>query len=106
MVDRVLQMLGIGRKANLVGSGEFKTEESVKGGAAHLVLIATDASNNTKKKFKDMCSFYHVPCCEYGTKETLGRALGQEERSSVCVNDAGMAGKIRDYLNLGGIVNG
>lgn len=103
MTDRVYQMLGIGRKANLVSSGEFQSEGAVKNGSAKLVILAADASENTKKKFENMCAFYHVRITEYGTKETLGRALGKEERSTVCINDAGMAGKISDYLNLGGI---
>ncbi len=100
MVNRIYSMLGIGRKAGKVFGGEFKTEESIKTGRARLVILAQDASNNTKKKFQNMCSYYQVPCCVYGTKEEIGHAIGLEFRASVVVNDAGIADKIADYLNM------
>ncbi len=103
---RVNSMLGIGKKAGFVASGEFKTEESVRGGQSSLVIVAEDASANTKKKFTNMCTFHKVPLVIYGTKEEIGHAIGQEFRASLSVNDAGIARKIADYLNLGGKQNG
>ncbi len=106
MINRVYSMLGIGRKAGKAFGGEFKTEECVKGGKAHLVIIAEDASENTTKKFKNMCTYYEVPCYVYGTKEEIGHAIGLEFRASVVVTDAGIAAKIADYLKCGGNLNG
>ena len=48
-------MLSIAKKAGKVASGEFMTENAVKSGGAALVIVAEDASDNTKKKFKNMC---------------------------------------------------
>ena len=45
-------MLGIATKAGKTVTGEFSTEKAVKEGSAYLVVVAGDASNNTKKKFK------------------------------------------------------
>ena len=59
-----------------------------------LVIIAEDASDNTKKLFADKCLFYEVPVYNYGTKEDLGRAIGKDLRSSVGVCDAGLADAI------------
>lgn len=103
---RVNSMLGIGKKAGVVASGEFKTEESIRGGISALVIVAEDASANTKKKFTNMSTYYKVPLVLYGTKEEIGHAIGQEFRASVSVNDAGIAKKIADYLNVGGKQNG
>jgi ribosomal protein L7Ae-like RNA K-turn-binding protein len=44
-------------KAGKVASGEFMTEKAVKTSMAHLVIVAEDASANTKKMFSDMCTF-------------------------------------------------
>ena len=55
--DKVLSMLGLSAKAGNVASGEFSTEKEVKEGKAHLVIVAGDASDNTKKHFRDICSF-------------------------------------------------
>ena len=42
-------MLGIAAKSGSVVSGEFSTEKAVKEGRAYLVIVAGDASENTKK---------------------------------------------------------
>lgn len=97
--DRVLSLLGLCQKAGRVKSGEFATEESVKSYKAYLVIVAKDASDNTKKKFRDMCSFYEVPIFEYATKEELGRALGKEMRSSLAVIDEGFSKTLKTYFD-------
>ena len=49
--DKVLSLIGLAMKAGQVVSGEFSVEKCIKSGKAKLVIIATDASENTKKKF-------------------------------------------------------
>jgi ribosomal protein L7Ae-like RNA K-turn-binding protein len=85
------------RGRNLV-SGEFQTEDAVKNGSAVLVIVAEDASENTKKLFKDKCSYYEVPVYMYGTKESLGRAIGKDLRSSLAITDAGLAQAIEKAM--------
>lgn len=97
--DRVLQMIGLAMKAGKVKSGEFLTETEVKSGGACLVVLAGDASDATKKKFRNMCEFYQVPFCIYGDKDTLGHAIGREFRASLAVTDDGFAKEIRKRLN-------
>ena len=97
--NKVLSLLGIAMRGRNLVSGEFQTEEAVKTGSAMLVIVATDASANTKKLFHDKCSFYEVPVYEYGTKEELGRAIGKDIRSSLAVCDAGLADAIIKHLN-------
>ena len=99
MKDKVLSLLGLCTKAGRIASGEFMTETSVKNGSALLVIVATDASLNTKKEFKDMCSFYNVDYVEYGTKESLGSAMGKEYRASLSVNDEGFYKAIKKHLD-------
>ncbi|MDE6923714.1 MAG: ribosomal L7Ae/L30e/S12e/Gadd45 family protein [Acetatifactor sp.] len=89
--NKVFSLLGIAMRGRNLVSGEHQTLEAVKKGSAMLVIIAEDASDNTKKLFSDKCSFYKVPVFRYGTKESLGRAIGKDMRSSVCVCDEGLA---------------
>ena len=96
--NRVFSLLGLATKAGRTASGEFMTEKSVKEGTAHLVIVGTDASANTKKNFRNMCEFYRVAYFEYGTKEELGRALGKEMRASLAVTDAGFAKSMKKIL--------
>ena len=96
--DKVLSYLGLAMRGRNLVSGELQTEEAVKNGSAVIVIVAGDASENTKKLFRDKCSFYEVPVYEYGTKETLGRAIGKELRSSIGVCDVGLADAIIKQL--------
>ncbi|GFI26281.1 putative ribosomal protein YlxQ [Lachnospiraceae bacterium] len=89
--DNVLSMLGIAAKAGRVASGEYQTENVVKSGKSHLVIVAEDASDNTKKTFRNKCEFYETPMVIYGNKESLGHAIGREYRASLAVTDEGFA---------------
>ena len=100
MVDRVLSMLGIAAKSGSVVSGEFSTEKAVKTGKAFLVIVSEEASENTKKAFKNMTDFYEVPLYFYGTKEALGRAIGKEFRASIAIIDENLANAVEKKLLL------
>lgn len=89
--DNILSTIGLAMKAGKVVSGEFMTESAVKSEGAYLVIIAQDVSDNTRKKFQNMCEYYKVPLCEYSTKEELGHSLGKEFRASLAVTDKGFA---------------
>lgn len=89
--NKVLSLLGLATKAGKVASGEFSTEKSVKTGKGFLVLVADDASQNTREKFQNMCDFYEVPIYFIANKEELGRFCGKEFRASLAVQDENFA---------------
>ena len=89
--QKILNMIGLAQKAGKVASGEFSTEKAVKTGKAYTVIVADDSSDNTKKKFRDMCKFYKVPMIVYGDKDTLGHAMGKQFRASLAILDEGFA---------------
>ena len=60
--QKVFGLLGLAAKAGKIQSGEFSTEKSVKSGRAYLVIVSEEASENTKKMFRNMCTYYRVPC--------------------------------------------
>lgn len=97
--NKALSLVSLATKAGKTVSGEFATEKAVKDFSAELVLVAADASDNTKKKFKNMCDFYEVPIYFYGDKDTLGHAMGKEFRASLAVTDEGFAKGIRKHLD-------
>ncbi len=96
--NKILSLLGLAQNGGRISSGEFMTEKSVKEGKAFLVIVAEDASDNTKKNFQDMCNFYHVPLVIVGRKEALGHAIGKQIRASIAVNDSGFAKSIQKLV--------
>nr|WP_317282217.1 ribosomal L7Ae/L30e/S12e/Gadd45 family protein [uncultured Sellimonas sp.] len=98
--NKILSLLSLATKAGKTKSGGFQTEQAVKTGKADLVIVTEDASENTKKKFRNMCSFYEVPIYFYGDKDTLGHAMGKEFRICTAVTDAGFADGIKKQLEM------
>ena len=94
-----LQLIAIAMKAGRIASGEFSGEESIKSNTAGLVIIAQDASDNTKEKFINKCKYYRIPYILFSDKTTLGNILGKNERSVVAVKDADFSTKV---LNIFG----
>ncbi|MCR5415890.1 MAG: ribosomal L7Ae/L30e/S12e/Gadd45 family protein [Pseudobutyrivibrio sp.] len=98
-VDKALNMISIAQKAGMLLSGEFACEQAIKSQEAFLCIVATDASNNTKKSFSNSCEFYNVEYVEYGTKESLGHAIGKEYRASIVVCDENLSLSILDKIS-------
>ena len=103
MQSKIFSSLGLATKAGKTQSGEFSTEKAVKSFKAFLVIVAEDASDNTKKMFTNMCTYYEVPCVIYGTKVELGHAMGKEMRASLAITDEGFAKMIQKQLASEGI---
>ena len=73
--NKVLSLIGLATKAGKTVSGEFSTEKSVKTGKGFLALVADDASENTKKKFRNMCTYYEVPLRQREPGQSNGQRI-------------------------------
>jgi len=94
MDNKIYGLIGICQKAGKLVSGEFSCDAAIKKDTVHLVVLAKDASENTRKKFKDRCNYRNVPLLEFGTKESLGNAIGKVKRATIGVVDETLAEKI------------
>ena len=93
-VNKTLNMLGLCTKARKLVAGEFSCEKAIKSNEAKLIIVAGDASDNTKKSFSDSCAFYHVKYIEFSDKESISRAIGKNNRASLAILDDGFAKQI------------
>ena len=91
MPNNAYQFLGIIKKAGGLSTGYETALTDVKSGKCRLLLIAQDASDNTKKKFVDAAQFRKVSYLFFESKERLGLILGREEISAVSVKDESFA---------------
>lgn len=96
---KIASMIGLAQRAGRLQSGADQVEAAIKRRAAHLVIIATDASDNAKKDYQDSCTFYQVPLFEWGVKESLGHAIGKPMRTVVAVLDQGFADRLKELLS-------
>ena len=89
--DKILSLIGLATKAGKIVSGEFSVEKAVKSDKAYLVIVAEDASDNTKKMFQNMCEYRNVPLYYYSNKNDLGHAMGKQFRVSIACLDEGFS---------------
>ena len=55
MNNKFLGMLGLAKRAGKVQTGEDICSKAVKSGVSKLIIVACDASDNTKKSITDSC---------------------------------------------------
>ncbi len=96
MSEKLLGLIGLAKRAGKVSSGEFICKQSIKSKKAKLVIIARDASSNTKKSIKNSCAFYKVKYIECATMQDLGKFTGGGERAVISINDENLAKAIKN----------
>ena len=95
--------LGLARRAGKLAIGEEGCLKALRSRKAALVILAADASANTKKRFRDKCAYYQVPLIERGSRHELGLAVGRGTAVAMAVTDAGLAnGILRSISEYGG----
>lgn len=93
----IFQTLGLAFKAKriLIGEDIFA---SLKNKKIALIILAIDASENTKKRFHDKAKFYNVEIIEQFSKIELGEALGKGYVSALGILDTKLKDKIINFL--------
>ncbi len=99
MKHKALSLLGMAMRAGKLVTGDETVLKSVQQGKAKLVIAAGDASDNTKKKFRDKCATYNVKLVEAFDRITIGDAIGKSERVLIAVTDAGFSKSIIQSLS-------
>ncbi|MCD5413607.1 MAG: ribosomal L7Ae/L30e/S12e/Gadd45 family protein [Clostridiales bacterium] len=99
MKDKIFSLLGFAMKSGNVVTGESTCLIHVKKNSVYLVIVAKDASANTKKLFKNKTMFRNIPYRVYGTKSTLGDNIGKSDRATIAIKDIGFARKLIEYID-------
>lgn len=95
---RILQIIGLATRARRLVSGEDTCQRLLRGGKGSLCIVAEDASDNTKKRFSDICEYRKIELVLFGKKEELGKFTGKAIRTVIVITDDGFAGKIKEML--------
>ena len=68
MIDKMYSMLGLGKKAGYLALGETGVIQSIKRDKSHLIILASDATDNTKDRIIPLCIKHKVPYYIIGEK--------------------------------------
>ena len=95
MSDKFLQFLGLTKKSGNLLEGYNKCEEALKKNKGFLIIISSELSENSKKKFYKYCSERNIPIIDTYGKLSLSEVLGRKEINVVCVIDKGMSDQLQ-----------
>jgi len=83
--------IGLALRARKLSIGTENTIELLRKKQVFLILLATDASQLTKKKVYDKAKTYEVEVIEEITSETLSSALGKKDIKVIGITDQGFS---------------
>lgn len=93
----VLSLLGLASRASKISCGDILLKD-IRARKVYFVIICEDASENTKKKFIDKCSYYKIDYVVHGQIDDLSLAIGKTNRVAVGIIDKGFADKIKSMI--------
>lgn len=95
MNDKVLNLLGIARRAGKISIGHDASVTDIKGKKAALCLLSANASERLKDEMSHLCqSFKSAIIISSYSMEELGIALGSKSIAVLTVNDEGFSKRI------------
>lgn len=101
--DVILSTVGLAFRAQKAILGEERLLQGIRTGNVSLVLVATDASEATKEKYRNKCKYYQLPCLEYADKATLSYSVGRDHLAAIGICDEGFSQRLQQLIkNVGG----
>lgn len=95
---KALSLLGLAARARKIITGEELVIKGIQTGKISLVIITTDASENTRKKLLDKCSYYEIPYVVIFNRDELGHAIGKISRVTIGFTDIGFSKHFKRLL--------
>ena len=97
--QRLLSLLGLARKANLVSFGHDAAKAALRSKQAKLCLLCNDASPRLKEEFRFLAKDTGTRLYEVELASLDIKAATQYKAAVLTINNNGFAEKINAYLN-------
>ncbi len=94
-MEKAKQYIGLAAKARRAVVGAQAVESAVHARKAKLLIVDSNCSQNTQKKYADMCETYQVP---WYLMENPCLMAGKPGRMCVAICDTGLAEQIEKEI--------
>jgi len=91
-------MLGLAARAGAVVPGTDRVREAVRNGGVQFVLVAEDASDNSRDKLLPLLQARHVEHAVLLDRTVLGGALGKAPLSAVGITEEKLARRVKELI--------
>ncbi len=102
--NKIYGLIGLARRAGKLSFGTESSKEEINKGKAKLVLIATDASEKTKKHIEELAKMHQVPVRIVGTIEALSQSIGQVNKAIIVIKEENFAREIIKRIDGGELI--
>ena len=104
-MNKILSTLGLCACARKISYGETLLKD-IKSNKVYYVVVASDASDNSKKRIIDKCNFYKCEHIIILDKLSISKAIGRVDVvSAVGIKDHNFVKKIKENIERVGGVN-
>ena len=91
-MDKALNYLALARKGGMAELGEEPVGAAARAGKAHLIVVASDASDHTWRRAKSFAAGTDQQCLRLdATKDDMGFAIGRTSLAIAAITDAALA---------------
>lgn len=97
--ERIGGLLGLAARAGRVTAGTRAVREAARRRGLRFVIVASDASTNTRNKLIPLLRATEVPYAEALDRAALGAALGRAGLSAVGLTDPRLAARLREIID-------
>ncbi|MDD3115650.1 MAG: ribosomal L7Ae/L30e/S12e/Gadd45 family protein [Anaerovibrio sp.] len=97
--QKIMNLLSMAQRAGQAASGDFAVTKAVQEKRAKLLLVAADASEETKGRCQYMASEAKIDLFYLADREILGHCIGKDFRAAVAILDAGFANAIARHCH-------
>lgn len=102
--NKILGLIGLAARARKVCFGADSVALQVKKKKVYLIIVAKDASNRTKDKFRNISDEYDIPIIIEGEIEILSKAIGKSNKAIIGIEDSHLASEIQKINNGGELI--
>ena len=102
--SKILGLIGLAARARKVCFGADSVEERTNKKRVRLLIVAEDASERTKDKFKKISEKEKVPIIIKGEIETLSKAIGKPNKAIIGIEDMNLSNEIQRINNGGEVI--
>jgi len=97
--DAAIRLLGLATRAGAVVPGTAQVRQAVRAGRIRFVVVAADASANSREKLLPLLAARRVRFVVAFDREALGRAVGRAPLSAAGTTDQRFAARVAELLS-------
>ena len=102
--QKLYGLMGLATKAGKLICGTDACLEAIEKNSIKIILMANDASERTKKLFKEKCKVINIPIYEICTIEELSKSIGKENKAVIGIKENGFAKAIKKIIDGGEMI--